>query len=70
MAIKVPSKRATRISGAPAAHRAKPSKKTAADLMQKIAEDMERLPSKTFEGIPTDVSKNVDHYLYGSPKRS
>jgi hypothetical protein len=70
MATKVSSKRTARISHIPAERRAKSSEKTAADLMQKIAEEMERMPSKAFEGIPTDVSKNVDHYLYGSPRRS
>ncbi len=44
------------------------SVQTAADLIRNIAEKMERLPVETWEGIPTDVSKNVDHYLYGSPK--
>ena len=43
---------------------------TAADFMRKIAEEMENLPAETWEGIPTDVSKNVDHYLYGSTKRN
>lgn len=23
----------------------------------------------TFEGLPADASTNLDHYLYGSPKR-
>ena len=70
MAPKVSSKRTPRVPRVPAARRTTQRSETAAELMQKIAEEMERLPPETFDGIPNDVSKNVDHYLYGSPKRS
>jgi len=33
----------------------------AADLGAKVSEDV-------WAGVPRDLSKNVDHYLYGSPK--
>lgn len=26
------------------------------------------LPDEAWAGVPTDLSKNVDHYLYGAPK--
>ena len=28
-----------------------------------------RLPADTWENIPTDGSINLDHYLYGAPKK-
>jgi hypothetical protein len=27
------------------------------------------LPADTFENVPTDGSINLDHYLYGAPKK-
>jgi hypothetical protein len=27
------------------------------------------LPADTWENVPTDGSINLDHYLYGAPKR-
>ena len=27
------------------------------------------LPADTWENVPTDGSTNLDHYLYGAPKR-
>ncbi len=27
-----------------------------------------RIPPEAWEGIPSDLAKNVDHYLYGHPK--
>ena len=31
---------------------------------------MEALPGEAFENQPTDGASEVDHYLYGSPKRN
>jgi Arc/MetJ-type ribon-helix-helix transcriptional regulator len=28
------------------------------------------IPEEAWEGIPTDLARNLDHYLYGSPKTS
>ena len=28
-----------------------------------------RLPADTWENVPTDGSINLDHYLYGAPKK-
>ncbi len=68
MAPKVSSKQTARIPRFPQRRIARPDK-TAAELVQRIAEEMERLPPETFEGIPDDASKNVEHYLYGSSKQ-
>jgi len=38
-----------------------------ATLFEKIAKDV---PAKDWESVPTDLSKNLDHYLYGGPKGS
>ncbi len=36
----------------------------------KIVEEVNaRLPADTWENVPTDGSINLDHYLYGAPKR-
>jgi hypothetical protein len=29
-----------------------------------------QVPEEEWERVPTDLSKNLDHYLYGSPKVS
>jgi putative addiction module CopG family antidote len=36
-------------------------------LFEKIGKDV---PAKDWETVPTDLSKNLDHYLYGGPKDS
>jgi putative addiction module CopG family antidote len=38
-----------------------------ATLFEKIAKDV---PAKDWETVPTDLSKNLDHYLYGGQKSS
>ena len=35
-----------------------------------ITERMSRLPPEAFEGLPTDGASEVDHYVYGLPKRN
>ena len=39
------------------------------NLWDKIREIMESVPPEAWEGTPADGSINVDHYLYGAPKR-
>lgn len=34
-----------------------------------VAEINAGLPADTWENVPTDGSINLDHYLYGAPKR-
>ncbi len=37
-----------------------------AELAREITSDV---PSHVWEGLPRDLAKNVDHYLYGKAKR-
>jgi len=43
-----------------------PSQKT---IWDKIAERVAQLPPEVIEQLPTDSSENLDHYLYGAPKK-
>lgn len=38
-------------------------------LWKDIDEIVARVPKEAWEGVPTDGSINVDHYLYGARKR-
>jgi hypothetical protein len=42
--------------------------KGAVPVWQVAAELGEQVSEDTWANVPTDLSKNVDHYLYGSPK--
>ena len=44
----------------------KPKKQT---LLEKLAVISSRVPDEVWEKIPADGAENIDHYLYGSPKR-
>ncbi len=43
-----------------------PSRRTLHDIWLEISKDM---PEDAFADIPTDASYNLNHYLYGSPKK-
>ena len=36
---------------------------------QKVLKNMENVPDEVFDRIPIDSSEQLDHYLYGTPKR-
>jgi Arc/MetJ-type ribon-helix-helix transcriptional regulator len=36
---------------------------------QRLLENMKNVPDEVFDRIPTDSSEQLDHYLYGTPKR-
>ena len=36
---------------------------------QLVLENMAKVPDEVFERIPTDASEQLDHYIYGSPRR-
>jgi hypothetical protein len=40
-----------------------------ARLIDMLIEFSEQIPEADLIGIPTDMSVNMDHYLYGLPKR-
>jgi len=37
-------------------------------FLQRIAKIRESIPKEEWQKLPSDSSKNVDHYLYGAPK--
>jgi hypothetical protein len=39
-------------------------------LLDKINERVSKLSDKTLERLPIDGAENLDHYLYGSPKKA
>lgn len=41
-----------------------------APLMEKIRKFSESIPESELEKIPTDLSENLDYYIYGTPKKS
>lgn len=49
--------------GTPAAHDDRP-------IWEVIAEISRSVPEEAWDEVPTDLSKNLDHYLYGAPKDS
>jgi Arc/MetJ-type ribon-helix-helix transcriptional regulator len=38
-------------------------------VWEKVLKNMEAVPDEVFERIPADSSAQLDHYLYGTPKR-
>jgi hypothetical protein len=38
-------------------------------LLEKINERVSKLSDETLERLPIDGAENLDHYLYGSPKK-
>jgi hypothetical protein len=44
----------------------KPVRRSLLDIWQEISKDV---PQEEFDKIPTDASVNLDHYLYGVPKK-
>lgn len=39
-------------------------------IWEVIAEISSQVPDEVWEKVPSDGSLNVDHYLYGAPKKS
>jgi Arc/MetJ-type ribon-helix-helix transcriptional regulator len=39
-------------------------------IWETIAEIGKKIPEEEWAGIPTDLARNLEHYLYGSPKAS
>jgi hypothetical protein len=46
----------------------KPQDFSAQSFLSMIDEIRAQVPDEEWKKLPTDLSKNVDHYLYGSPK--
>lgn len=41
---------------------------SAQTFLQMVDEVRSQVPPEEWKKLPTDLSKNIDHYLYGSPK--
>jgi plasmid stability protein len=39
-------------------------------ISERIRELMSDVPAEDFEEFPADAASQIDHYLYGSPKRN
>jgi hypothetical protein len=50
-----------------ASGRAEPA--AAPPLLAAFMEEFDALPDEVFERLPKDGASQVDHYLYGAPKR-
>jgi Arc/MetJ-type ribon-helix-helix transcriptional regulator len=46
-----------------------PSAEDRKPVWERILEKMEAVPDEVFDRIPADSSAQLDHYLYGTPKR-
>ena len=38
-------------------------------ISQKLARHLRSVPSDELEELPADASENLDHYLYGAPRK-
>jgi len=46
-----------------------PAKRQFTTLWDKVRDIIEEIPAEAWEELPKDGSINVDHYLYGHPKK-
>lgn len=49
-------------------HSAQSTESTEASLLSWIDDISAQVPPQEWEKLPGDLSKNLDHYLYGAPK--
>jgi hypothetical protein len=48
--------------------RAEPSEKESGSILEMVSEVTREVPEREWERVPADLSRNVDHYLYGSKR--
>jgi hypothetical protein len=48
--------------------REEPSEKESGSILEMVSEVTREVPEREWERVPADLSKNVDHYLYGSKR--
>jgi hypothetical protein len=65
-AIRLLQQREEKLTGPAGTGPANPGNQTA---WQRVLEIMEDVPDSVFDGIPPDSSAQLDHYIYGTPKR-
>jgi hypothetical protein len=44
------------------------SEKESGSILEMVSEVTRKVPEREWERVPADLSKNVDHYLYGSKR--
>ncbi len=45
-----------------------PSEKESGSILEMVSDVTREVPEREWERVPADLSKNVDHYLYGSKR--
>jgi hypothetical protein len=48
--------------------REEPSEKESGSILEMVSAVTSEVPEREWERVPSDLSKNVDHYLYGSKR--
>jgi hypothetical protein len=48
--------------------REEPSEKESDSILEMVSAVTREVPEREWERVPADLSKNVDHYLYGSKR--
>ena len=48
----------------------RPFDPTEPSIWEKIAKIRESIPKEAWDDVPTDLASNLDHYLYGAPKKN
>ena len=48
--------------------REEPSEKESGSILEMVSAITREVPEREWERVPADLSKNVDHYLYGSKR--
>ncbi|MBM4039736.1 MAG: hypothetical protein FJ290_14605 [Planctomycetes bacterium] len=51
------------------ARRRAPTRRRVKPIWEVIDEIMAKVPEEELRKLPTDGAKNVEHYLYGAPKK-
>ena len=58
-----------RDQGQETANQSEPAASELVPTWQRILDNMKAVPDEVFDRIPVDSSEQLDHYLYGTPKR-
>jgi hypothetical protein len=48
--------------------REEPSEQASGSILEMVSAITKEVPEREWERVPADLSKNVDHYLYGSKR--
>jgi putative addiction module CopG family antidote len=48
----------------------RPSQNSGSNLLESVEKLAAKVPGEDWEKVPSDLSRNLDHYLYGARKQS